>query len=173
MKAKKIAAMLLAKALGSVTVMIGRGQRLEKARELGADYVVNFEECQDVVGEVRRITRGGAHQVIEAAGNASAYFEAVQMARKGGQAALISIPGEDGQQAALKSLIMNQITLHGVRANPNCSQAVLNLMSQGSLKMEPLITHIFPMERIHEAFDTFMSRKDGALKVLVHPNGDC
>ena len=168
-----IAAMLLAKALGSVTVMIGRGQRLEKARELGADYVVNFEECQDVVGEVRRITRGGAHQVIEAAGNASAYFEAVQMARKGGQAALISIPGEDGQQAALKSLIMNQITLHGVRANPNCSQAVLNLMSQGSLKMEPLITHIFPMEKIHEAFDTFMSRKDGALKVLVHPNGDC
>ena len=167
-----IAAMILAKALGSATIMIGRGKRLEKAVEMGADVAINFEECPDVVGEVKRITKGGAHQVIEAAGNASAYFESVQMARKGGHVALVSIPGEDGQQAALKTLIMNQITLHGVRANPNCSRTVLNLMSQGTIQMEPLITHIFSIEDIHEAFDTFTGRKDGALKVLIHPNGE-
>ena len=85
----------------------------------------------------------------------------------------ISIPPKDGQEAALKSLIMNQITLHGVRANPNCSKIVLDLMAQGSLNVKDQITHRFPMEQIHEAFDTFIGRKDGALKVIVHPNGDC
>jgi len=125
------------------------------------------------VSEVRRITVSGAHQVIEAAGNASAYFESIQMARKGGHVALISIPAQDGQEAALKSLIMNQITLHGVRANPNCSKIVLNMMSAGTLNIDAMITHRFSLEDIHRAFDTFIGRKDGALKVIIHPNGDC
>lgn len=165
-----IAAMLLAKAMGSRTVMVGRGRRLALAGELGADVLVNFEETDDVTAEVRRITGGGAHQVIEAAGNATAYYESIQMARKGGHVALISIPAQDGQQAALKSLIMNQITLHGVRANPNCSRTVLAMMAQGILPVDRMITHCFALEDIHEAFDTFINRKDGAVKVVVHPN---
>ena len=165
-----IAAMLLAGAMGSRTVVIGRGRRLALAGELGADVLVDFEAVEDPVAEVRRITGGGAHQVIEAAGNATAYYESIQMARKGGHVALISIPAQDGQQAALKSLIMNQITLHGVRANPNCSKTVLDMMSQGILPVEKMITHRFPLEQIHEAFDTFTGRKDGAVKVVVHPN---
>ncbi|WP_242977850.1 zinc-dependent alcohol dehydrogenase [Agathobaculum massiliense] len=168
-----IMAMCLAKAMGSATIVIGRRQRLAMAARLGADYTIDYEKVDDPVEEVRRITGGGAHQVIEAAGNATAYFESVQMARKGGHVALISIPPKDGQEAALKSLIMNQITLHGVRANPNCSKIVLDLMAQGSLNVKDQITHRFPMEQIHEAFDTFIGRKDGALKVIVHPNGDC
>ncbi|MGM9659465.1 MAG: zinc-binding dehydrogenase [Faecousia sp.] len=165
-----IAAMLLAKAMGSRTVMVGRGRRLALAGELGADVLVNFEETDDVTAEVRCITGGGAHQVIEAAGNATAYYESIQMARKGGHVALISIPAQDGQQAALKSLIMNQITLHGVRANPNCSRTVLAMMAQGILPVDRMITHCFALEDIHEAFDTFINRKDGAVKVVVHPN---
>lgn len=165
-----IAAMLLANAMGSRTVVIGRGRRLALAGELGADVLVDFEAVEDPVAEIRRITNGGAHQVIEAAGNATAYYESIQMARKGGHVALISIPAQDGQQAALKSLIMNQITLHGVRANSNCSKTVLDMMSQGILPVEKMITHRFPLEQIHEAFDTFTGRKDGAVKVVVHPN---
>lgn len=165
-----MAAMLLAKAMGSRTVMIGRGRRLALAGELGADALIDFEQSQDVIGDVRRLTDGGAHQVIEAAGNATAYYESVQLARKGGHVALISIPAQDGQQAALKSLIMNQITLHGVRANPNCSRTVLNMMAQGILPVDRMITHTFSLEDIHEAFDTFINRKDGAVKVVVHPN---
>lgn len=165
-----IAAMLLAGAMGSQTIVIGRGRRLALAGELGADVLIDFEAVEDPVQEVRRITNGGAHQVIEAAGNATAYFESIQMAKKGGHVALISIPAQDGQQAALKSLIMNQITLHGVRANSNCSKTVLDMMAQGILPVEKMITHCFDLEHIHEAFDTFTGRKDGAVKVVIHPN---
>lgn len=162
-------AMSLAKAMGSRTIMIGRGHRLEVAKQMGADYTVNFEK-EDVVAAVRSVTGGlGAHQVIEAAGTASVYKEAILMARKGGHVAFISIPNEDGQEAAFKTLIMNQITVHGVRANPNCSIPVLGLMEQGTLKTEGLITHVFPIDEIHEAFETFIKRKGGAVKIVVHP----
>ena len=34
-----------------------------------------------------------------------------------------------------------------------------------------MITHSFSLEDIREAFDTFITRRDGALKVVIHPNG--
>lgn len=166
-----IMAMLLAGALGSRTIVVGRGQRLQVAKEMGATVTINFEEEKDVVAAVRAVTGDyGAHQVIEAAGSASTYLEAIQMCRKGGHVALISIPAKDGQEAALKSLVMNQITLHGIRANPNCSGEVLSLMGSGLVDVKKMITHVFSIDQIHEAFDTFQNRRDGAVKVVVHPN---
>ena len=168
-----LSVMALARAMGSKTIVIGRGERLRTAGKMGADHLVDFEKTESPVEEVRNITGGwGAHQVIECAGNASAYLESVQMARKRGHVALISIPGGDGQEMALKSMIMNQITVHGVRANPNCAQTVISMMAQGMVDLRGLITHRFPLEQLHEAFDTFTQRKDGAIKVLIRPNGD-
>ena len=168
-----ILTMQIAKAMGSRTIVIGRGFRLAFAGKLGADYTIDFEKVNDVVGEVKKITGGlGAHQVIECAGNSSAFYEAVQMARKNGQVAFISIPSEDGQNLAVKSLVMNQITLHGVRANPNCSQTVISMIEQGTVNAKAQITHTFGIDQIHEAFDTFIERKDGAVKVVIHPNDE-
>lgn len=166
-------AMLIAKAMGSQTIVIGRGSRLEMAGKLGATYLLDFESTPDIVSAVKHLTNEmGADQTIEAAGSAGAYLQSVQMTKKGGHVALISIPGQDQQDIAVKTLIMNQITLHGVRANPNCSQPVLDLMQAGILDVKPLLTHRFALENIHEAFDTFLNRKEGALKVLVYPNNE-
>jgi L-iditol 2-dehydrogenase len=42
-------------------------------------------------------------------------------------------------------------------------------MAQGKMVGKDLITHTFPLEEINEAFETYVERKDGALKVVVHP----
>ena len=169
-----ISAMLIAKAMGSSTIMIGRGERLKFAGKLGADILIDYEKVENPVEEVRKVTGGyGADQVIEAAGNTTAFLESVQMAKKGGQVAFISIPPQDGQMIAGKYLVMNQISLHGTRANPNCSQIILNMISNGSLgNLKKMITNVFSIDDITEAFDTFIHRKNGAVKVLVHPFAD-
>lgn len=166
-----ISSMLIAKALGSKIIVIGRRERLDLAKKLGADYIVNYEKINDVVSEVMNITNNiGADQVIEAAGNTTAFLQSIQMAKKGGHVAFISIPPKDGQLIAGKHLIMNQITLHGIRANPNCSQPILSMMSSGILSnLKMMITHVFSIDDIEIAFDIFAKRKDGAVKVLIHP----
>lgn len=166
-----ISAMMIAKAMGSTTIMIGRGERLTFAKAMRADIVIDYEGVPDPVEEVKRVTGGlGADQVIEAAGNTTAFMESVLMAKKGGHVAFISIPPEDGQMIAGKYLVMNQITLHGTRANPNCSRAILNMMANGKLSgLKYIITHVFSIDQTKEAFDTFINRKDGAVKVLIHP----
>jgi L-iditol 2-dehydrogenase len=35
-----------------------------------------------------------------------------------------------------------------------------------------LISHTFPLEKFAEALDTFVSRRDGAMKVVIEPNGE-
>ncbi len=165
-----IMAMQIAKAMGSRTIVIGRRERLEVAHKMGADHVVDYEKVPDPVAEVMAITRNiGADQVIESAGSPDAFKQAVLMARKGGQVAFISIPATDDFQIPVKTLVMKQITLHGVRANPNCSRIVVDMIAQGSLNVKELITHTFEIDDIHEAFDTFVNRRDGAVKVVVHP----
>jgi len=89
-----------------------------------------------------------------------------------GRVGVIAYPNQPPPQEALYYMVKHQITVQGVRANPNCSKTVLDMMSQGILDVDQMITHHFPLEEIHEAFDTFIQRKNGALKVVVHPNGE-
>jgi L-iditol 2-dehydrogenase len=40
-------------------------------------------------------------------------------------------------------------------------------MGDGRIKARPLITHTFPLERVNDAFQTFIHRTGGAIKVVV------
>ena len=37
-------------------------------------------------------------------------------------------------------------------------------------KIKPYLTHTFPLEQIDTAFETFVKRIDGAIKVIVKSN---
>ena len=43
------------------------------------------------------------------------------------------------------------------------------MMSTGGLNVKDMVTHTFAIDDIHEAMDTFVHRRDGALKVVIHP----
>jgi len=40
----------------------------------------------------------------------------------------------------------------------------------GKINPKPFITHHFSLHEINEGFETFIQRKGGALKVIIHPN---
>ena len=46
-------------------------------------------------------------------------------------------------------------------------EEILNLIREGKIDTEPLITHTFPLNRIDEAYDLFENRRDGVIKVAV------
>ncbi|NIV29704.1 MAG: alcohol dehydrogenase, partial [Anaerolineae bacterium] len=43
--------------------------------------------------------------------------------------------------------------------------------ADGRLDLKPLITHRFSLDDVHEALDTFIQRKGGAIKVILKPGG--
>ncbi|MCD8357665.1 MAG: alcohol dehydrogenase catalytic domain-containing protein [Oscillospiraceae bacterium] len=164
--------MELAKTMGSKTIMVGRGNRLAIAGKLGADHLIDFEKTTDVVQAVRELTGGiGVDQAFDCAGTDAAMAQCIYATRKNGQVAYVALPTQDMHPIPIKTMVMNQIHLHGSRANPTCCKAVLELMSEGQLNAKDMITHVLPLSDFHRAMEIFTKRLDGAMKVVVTPEG--
>ena len=156
-----IFAMQIAKAIGSRTIMVGRRERLELAGRLGADYLINYEQCKDVVSRVREIAGGlGVHQAFECAGSDSAMQQCVLAARKNGKVALVALPATDLHMLPVKTMVMNQIHVIGSRANPSCTRDVLEMMSAGAINARDMITPP-SLQDFETAMQTFVRRIDG------------
>jgi len=166
-----LCAMQIVKGLGAKTViMVGRRHRLKVAGEIGADHLVDFEK-EDPVKRIREITGGvGVDEALECSGAEAAPRQCVHSVRRGGRINLIGFY-EDEKVAVppMTKLVLDEIMMVGSRANPNVSDEVLSLFEAGVIKGERVVSHRFPLKAYPEAFDTFVNRKDGAIKVVVEP----
>jgi L-iditol 2-dehydrogenase len=157
-----------ARALGAGRVIVvGRGERLARAAELGSE-IVDFTR-EDPVAAVRELTGWlGAEVALECSGDPAAVGQCADMLRKGGRAAVIGIPLEDAR-VPLQKIVLNELEIVGVRAAAGEMPEAIALVAAGKIRLRELITHRFPMRDFAEAYRTFTERRDGALKVIVHP----
>jgi L-iditol 2-dehydrogenase len=161
-------AILVAKALGAGRILAaGSGARLALAETLGA-VPIDYRQGS-VVDRVRELTGGlGVPAVLECAGTPQAIRDCCLAAAKGGVVSVIGIPlGEP--QLPMKRIVLDEIEIIGDRANPNTAQDALSLLVNGRIDLAPLLTHRFPLSRFADALDTFEHRRDGAVKVAIHP----
>lgn len=165
-----LCAMMECKALGSGRViMVGRGAKLDKARELGADVCVDFEK-EDPVARVRELTGGvGADEVMECSGAADSPMKACLMARKTGAVAIIATYHSNEVLIPANTVNFNELRIVGSKANPNVSEQALNFLSSGAIRGEALITHTFPLSDYEKAVGLFEGKKENSIKVVIHP----
>jgi L-iditol 2-dehydrogenase len=162
-------AVQLVKQMGAGKVIITgtREERLALARQLGADLSINTK-TEDVIKRVFELTHGvGADLVLECAGTSGSLTNAIEFTKKNGRVGLVGVYGEPVTLNAFKIVQWN-MTLSGSRAEGDRSLSkVAPLMGDGRIKLRPLITHTFPLDQINEAFQTFIHRIGGAIKVVV------
>jgi L-iditol 2-dehydrogenase len=159
-----------ARALGAGRVIVvGRGPRLARAAELGHE-TVDFTAA-DAVDTVRELTGGGGADVaLECSGAASAVGECAAMVRKGGRVAVIGIPLEDAR-IPMQRIVLDEIDIVGVRATAGEMPRAIALVAAGRIRLSELITHRFALDDFADAYAAFTERRDGALKVIVRPDG--
>ncbi|NLD58389.1 MAG: alcohol dehydrogenase catalytic domain-containing protein [Clostridiales bacterium] len=167
-----LCAMQIAKGMGAGrTIMIGRGAKLEIARELGADVCIDFER-EDPVARVLELTGGvGCDEVIECSGADDSPKKACELVKKTGSVVLTANYREDLSQIPLplNRIVFNEIKIVGSKANPNASDKVLHFLADGTIDGKRLVTHTFPLEEYARAVEAFENRRLGAMKVVVHP----
>ena len=165
--------MRLAHAMGAGKIIaVGRGARLQAASRSFANVLVDIEQ-DDPIDAVRKATTDrGVDEAMECSGAQGTLSQAIQMVKKGGRIALLGVPPNHIlEQIPFKYVVHNEIMITGVRANPNVSRKVLNMIAGGQLALEDLITHTFPLEEFALALETFIHRRQGAIKVIIEPNG--
>jgi len=157
-----------ARALGAGRlIVVGRGQRLEKAAELGHE-TVDYTEVEPVEA-IRAMTDGvGPDVALDCAGVPDSYRWAIAMLHKGGRCASVGIPVDD-VTLNLQDLVLYEKELVGVRATAGGMRRVMPLVADGRIRVNELHTHTFPLDDFQTAIDTFNERRDGALKVIIEP----
>lgn len=166
-------AMKLAKAMGaSKVIVVGRMPRIETALTLGADEIVDFSKC-DPVERVRELTGGlGVSVALECSGAPGTLTQCLKMCGKGGKVVMLGVAKEgETESIPLKYTTHNELSILGSRANPNVSYKVLQMIAGGNIDVKDMVTHTFGLEQIGDAFYTFEHRVDGAMKVVIYPNG--
>ncbi|MGD0916519.1 MAG: alcohol dehydrogenase catalytic domain-containing protein [Thermodesulfobacteriota bacterium] len=158
----------IAKALGAGRVfVIGRKHRLQLAKEMGA-LPIDFE-AGDPVKQVKDQTGGrGVDVAIDCAGTVETVQQAVAMTKRGGRAVINGFPPAP-VELPVTQMVLDEKDLLGVRADPNTCEEVIPLMANGSIKIKPMISHVFPLEEFEKALKVFTERLEKAVKVIVKP----
>jgi NADPH:quinone reductase-like Zn-dependent oxidoreductase len=138
------ASLQVAKALGAnVIVTSSSDEKLERARELGADATVNHA-TGDVVAAVREATGGrGADVVIEHVGEAT-WKTSLQVAASGGRIAVCGATSGPNPPANLHRIWWKQLTVVGsTMGTQEDFRAVYELVASGRAK--PVVDRVFPL----------------------------
>jgi L-iditol 2-dehydrogenase len=167
-----LTATALAKALGAgTTVMVGtRWSRLNLAKALGADVVINVREGQDPVKVVLELTEGfGADLVVNTTPSPETVTQSVKMLRRGGRLLMLGLTWEP-TPLILGEIAVKGITIKGTRGEArNALEHVISLASSGKIDLKKIITHTFSLDEIIQAFEVFEKRIGDPIKVIVKP----
>jgi 2-desacetyl-2-hydroxyethyl bacteriochlorophyllide A dehydrogenase len=159
----------LAKARGARMVIgISRSAfKNEVACAMGADLTV--EPGKSVIDRVREATGGrGADVVIEATGVMSALADAIRMARPGGRILMFGISSATEGALPFYDLYFKELTLiNGRAAKPEDFAGMIDLLAQGVVRLEPLITHRMPLGELEPAIRMVGETADRRLKIIL------
>ena len=144
------AAIQIAKFFGArVIATAGSDEKLQKAKELGADHVIHHK-TQKIREEVRRIMgKGGVDVVFEHVGTVT-WEESIASLGPGGR--LVTCGATTGYDAKidLRFLFSRQLSLLGSYMGTKSElQRVMKLVAAGRLK--PVVDRIFPLAACAEA----------------------
>jgi NADPH:quinone reductase-like Zn-dependent oxidoreductase len=145
------AALAIAKALGArVVVTSSSDHKLEQARALGADASVNHE-TDDVVAQVKDVTGGGAHVVVDDVGEAT-WKRTLDAARPEGRIVVCGATTGPNPPAALHRVWWKELSILGsTMGSPADFKGVYDLIANGSVR--PVVDRVFPLAEARAAHE--------------------
>lgn len=150
----------------------GIPERLAIAKKMGADITINYNQA-DPVEEIMKITKGqGVDVAIEALGTQGTFESCMRVLKPGGTlsslgvySGKLSIPADSFAAGLGDHKIITSLCPGGKER----MRRLLNVVRSGRVDLQHLVTHEYRLDQIEEAYDLFMSQRDGVLKIAIKP----
>jgi len=145
--------------------------RLAMAKRMGADVVLDYRHV-DVVSEVKRLTEGGSDVSIEALGTQETFENCLRCLRPGGTLSSLGVYSGKLQvpyDAFAAGIGDYRVITTLCPGGKERMRRLMEMVKRGGLDLTPLLTHVFPLDKIREAYRIFGERLDGAIKVAIKP----
>jgi len=79
--------------------------KLNLAREVGADYIINGKKTTDPAAEIKKLTNGGAHATVVTAVSKVAFNQAIDSVRAAGKVVAVGLPSETMDLPIVKTVL--------------------------------------------------------------------
>jgi S-(hydroxymethyl)glutathione dehydrogenase / alcohol dehydrogenase len=128
------------------------------ARRFGATHFINPREHAHVVDSIVQLTDGGADYSFECIGNTQVMRQALECTHKGWGRSIIIGVAEAGAEISTRpfQLVTGRkwegSAFGGARGRTDVPR-IVDWYMEGKLKIDELITHKLPLDRINEGFD--------------------
>lgn len=161
---------ILAAASGAAPIIVvdTNAQRLAKAREIGADIAIDGDSGT-TAEQVNGATGGrGVDAVFTAASVPQIIPEALKLLAPFGRLSLFAglLNGQSNVPLDANLIHYRNLVVTGTSGGCNADyRATLHLLGSGRVDVRPVISHVFPMSRLEEAYQTALSGQ--GMKVVI------
>lgn len=143
--------------------------RVERAKELSAEAVID-PESDDCMKEIKALTDGiGVDKAVDCSGAVRAHRICIEATRRKGHVAFVGECLEDTPLKISPDMIRKGLTLHGSwHYNLSLFPQIMKVIQHSPL-IDQLISHVFPLSKIQEAFE--VSASHNCAKIILKPWG--
>ncbi|MDT8369577.1 MAG: zinc-binding dehydrogenase [Longimicrobiales bacterium] len=157
-----------AAALGARVVAVDLNEaKLAWARRLGAESTVNPRDHDRPDRELRERTGGGAEVAFEVVGRPETQELALGSVATGGRLVLVGYSPDTMSLNTGRVMFRELEVVGSLGCRPVDYPRVIELVRQGRLRVEELVTHRFELEEVAAAFDTL--RAGDAVRAVITP----
>lgn len=145
--------------------------KLAMAREWGLTHSFNSRtEGSALADKIRSVVgTGGADVVVDTTGNARVIELAYDLTHADGRTILVGVPRK-GDNVSIYTLPLHFKKIlkgsHGGSVSPDIEiPRLINLVKNGKMRLDGLVTHVFPLEKVNDAISAMRSGE--AARVLL------
>ena len=141
--------------------------RLEKTKELGADFTVNCRK-EDVCREIRRLTKGrGSDIVFETAGSPVTIAMSPKIAKRGGLIVLVGMAAQSEIAFDFGEVMGKELQIKSLFRYVNMFPMTIAAVESGLIPVEKVATHEYTLDQIQQAFEDSIHRKNEVVKAVI------
>ncbi|XP_039629644.1 sorbitol dehydrogenase isoform X2 [Polypterus senegalus] len=163
--------LLIAKAMGAAQVVICdlSAERLQKAKEMGADFIIQVagEMPQVLADRVKGLLGCMPEISVECTGVESCIQTSIYATRSGGVLVLVGL-GPEMVKVPIVNAAVREVDIRGIFRYCNTWPMAISMLASKKVNVKPLVTHRFPLEKALEAFET--TRRGLGVKVIIRCN---
>ena len=153
---------------GTVLVCDLNSFRLGLAASLGADATINTPGVDGLAQVLDHTHQQGADVSFEAVGLAETFQMAASALRMGGRLVAIGNIRRD-IDINLQQLVTRELTFTGSCASAGEIRSCADLIAEGRIQVQPLISEVLPLSQGGRAFERLLAAQEDLIKIVLEP----
>lgn len=161
--------LLSLKAMGvsKVVVVDVMEKRLAKAKELGADLVINGKE-EDTIARIMEYTEGKGFDLgIETAGTQITAGQLIKGAKKGATIVFVGYSASGEMTLPIGMALDKELNFKTVFRYRNIYPMAIDAVSSGKIAIKDIVTDFFELDEIQDALEACVTNKADIVKGVI------